>query len=199
LIEHRKKWERGASTVEFGLLVPVLFTLFLAIVQITIYIQSSIATQYAAFLAARSYQVYGTKKLGEIGYKRVESEPYTNSDQTIIEAAAEKSIFESLLWENRKIKITKEPGIMDRVYLDGNDLSKDGVSESATEGNVRVNALHDGVHVTYCAPIFAPGLSNLFSLASQTYPCKTTRGGFGKAGLAVIRTAKFGLEPEVLE
>ena len=195
--KQKLKAEGGASTVEFGLLVPILFTLFLAIVQIILLVQSSIATQYAAFLSARAYQVYGTKKLGEIGYKHLRAEPYTNSDQTIVEAAAEKMIFESLAWENGKIHLIGESKNMDRVYLDGNDLARNGVHEAPTDGTVRVNALPDGVAVTYCLPLFAPGLSKIFSLAIKKYPCKNTRTGFGGVGLAVVRTAQFGLEPEV--
>jgi hypothetical protein len=191
------KKEGGSGSVEFAFLFPILTVLLLGIVQLMIFIQSAIATQYAAYLAARAYQVYGTRKLEEIKYKHVESEPYTNPGQSIAEAAAEKVLFESLRWEQRKIKVIGDNKNLDRVYKDGNDLSQSGISENSTEGSVRLSAMGDGVRVTYCVPIFAPGLSKLFALAVKNYPCKNTRGGFGNVGLMVTREARFGREPEV--
>src|SRR5258706_6838973 len=104
-----RKKNQGTAMLELGMLCPILVALFLAIVQIVIYLQSSTATQYAAFMAARAYQVYCDKALGEIGYDHVREHPYTNRDQTIADAAAEKVIFDRLLWAHRRISVNSRP------------------------------------------------------------------------------------------
>src|SRR5262249_30496837 len=157
--------ERGVAMLEIGMLLPTLFLLFLAIVMLVSYLQASTATQYAAFAAARAYQVYGDRALRSIDYRRLREPPYTNSEQTIAEAAAEKVIFESLLWEHKNIVVDGGPESLDRYYRDGIDLSRDGVNREPSEGSVRVNILtNSGVEVTYCMPILFPGLNTLFSL-----------------------------------
>ncbi len=193
-----KKTE-GVSTVEFSLLLPLLVTVLLAIVQVVIYLQSSTATQYAAFAAARAYQVYGDRTLGEIQYKNLRESPYTNREQPIAEAAAEKVIFESLLWEHPRIRAEGSYPTTTRTYEDGIDLARDGVSSDRTQGAVRVNMRTGlGVEVTYCMPIVFPMVDILFSAAKKEYPCKNSRMSHHYSGVAIVQKAQFGREPTEL-
>lgn len=193
--------------LELALLLPIIVTIFLSFVQIIIYLQSSTVTQYAASAAARAYQVYGARTLETIHYRRTRGAPFTNSQQTIVEAAAEKIIFESLLWERRKISL--DSGVasanaaisLHRVYKDGNDLSINGGSDASSDGVVRVNLItnrspfEQGVRVTYCMPIVFPGLDTLFSLVKEKYPCHVHTLGSNYSGVAILREAYFGREP----
>jgi Flp pilus assembly protein TadG len=88
------KKNSGQGTTELALLLPVLFLMFFGAVQIIIFLQSSTMTQYASFVSARAFQVYGDRNLKSINYYKVASLPYTNDGQTIAEAAAESVIFE---------------------------------------------------------------------------------------------------------
>ena len=92
----------GQGTTELALLLPILFLMFFGFVQVVIFLQSSTMTQYASFIAARSFQVYGDRNLKSINYYKVTSPPYTNEGQAIAEAAAESVMFESLMWEQRQ-------------------------------------------------------------------------------------------------
>jgi len=191
--------------VETALLMPILVTLFLAVMQLISYLQAATATQYAAFAAARAYQVYGKKTLGEMNYRRIREAPYTNRLQTIAEAAAEKVIFESLLWEHQNVVVGRGEQLplptetLDRYYRDGVDTLHDGRGTDATEGAVRVNfqALQ-GVEVTYCMPVIVPALDSLFRLVKKTYGCKKTRSGRRYEGIAIRKVANFGREPTEL-
>jgi len=204
----KKRLNHGVSTIELALLTPILMILFLGIVQLIIYIQGSTATQYAAFAAARAFQVYGDRKLKDIGYKRVRELPFTNQGQTIAEAAAEKIIFESLLWEHKRITVEGNELSLDRYYQDGIHHQYNGVSSVTNEGAVQVNLLGCpgvnnctlglGVEVTYCLPIVFPGLDVLFGSSKKNWPCKGRRLGQDYSGIAVIHTAKLGREPTEL-
>ncbi|MCB0271833.1 MAG: pilus assembly protein [Bdellovibrionales bacterium] len=194
----------GQSTLELALLLPVLFVLFFGSIQILIYIQSSTALQYAAFVSARSFQVYGDRKLGEIGYRKTSNHPKTNPEQTIAEASAEMVIFESLMWEQTRIERRSALDIFDRVYEDGNDLTYNASSSENSGGAVRVN-LHcsdpggcengSGVTVTYCAPFVFPGTEILFSLKQKEAPCRVERFGKSYQALGLSKTVLLGREP----
>ncbi|HLG18207.1 MAG TPA: TadE family protein [Bdellovibrionota bacterium] len=197
-----RRAQSGAATLEVGMLVPILFLLFLGLVQIVIYLQSKTATQYAAFTAARAYQVYGDRTLKSVDYPHVREAPYTNDGQTIAEAAAEKVIFESLMWEHQNIDVAAgskkggEPSL-DRYYRDGNDLLKDGVSTVGSEGIVRVNLRTGlGAQVLYCLPIVFPGTEIFAGLAKKKYPCTVSRFGRHYSGIAIEEEALFGREPQ---
>ena len=203
----RKKY-KGVATVELALLTPILFVLFLALVQIIIYLQASTVTQYAAFISARAFQVYGDRKLKDIEYRRVRELPFTHKDQTIVEAAAEKIIFESLLWEQKRIKVDGNEDSLDRYYEDGIQHQYDGTGAYTNEGSVQVNLLGcssstsqcaegQGVEVSYCLPIVFPGVSILFESSKKQWPCKGGRFGKDYSGLAITRKATFGREPMV--
>lgn len=194
----RSGGEEGVATLELAMLVPLLAILFGSIVQIVVYLQASTAAQYGAFVAARAYQVYGDRTLESIGYKRVgNSHEETNKEQTIAEAAAEKVIFESLLWENKNIRVEGGPASLDRYYKDGNDLIRNGVSSSSNnEGHVQVNLREgQGADVTYCTPLLFPGIKTLFKLAQSNWPCTIRRLGNDVGGIAIKRKATFGREP----
>ena len=182
--------------LELGLLTPVLFLLFLSLVQIVIYLQSSTVTQYAAFQAARAYQVYGSRTLSDI-----QTFSHIDGSQTIAEAAAEKVIFESLAWEHSKIEVKGEPYSLERSYKDGNDLSINGVSATPSEGTVRVNLVDDHTGqkavVTYCMPIRVPGLEDMFHSLKEEYPCSNTRGSRSYSGIAIQKTGHTVLQPGV--
>jgi len=187
--------------LELGMLFPILVALFLAILQIVIYLQSSTATQYAAFMAARAYQVYGDRTLGNIDYEHLRESPYTNREQTIAEAAAEKVIFESLLWEHRNIKVGTGPEsgegfFLDRYYHDGNDLLRNGTNATQSQGTVRVNLVDgQGAEVIYCMPIVFPSIDRLFTSAKKEWECENNRLGKGYKGIAISKSAQFGPEP----
>lgn len=181
---------------ELALLVPLLFLVFLAAVQVVIYLQSSTATQYAAFLAARAYQVHGSKTLSDIDYPHLSQSPKTNATQTISEAAAEKIIFESLLWEHKRISVAGDHDSDDRTYADGNDISLNGQQQETSQGAVRINIREGlGTDVTYCMPIHFPGADALFAATKEKYPCRTSRSGRTYNGVAITQRAAFGLEP----
>jgi hypothetical protein len=196
---NRGRREGAQATLELSLLVPILFLLFLSLTQIVIYLQSSTATQYAAFAAARAYQVYGQRTLESINYPRVRSLPYTTGEQTIAEAVAEKIIFEGLMWEHQKsIDVQGGASSLDRYYKDGIDTSVDSTSTQQNEGAVRINFLKGrGAQITYCMPIMAPGIAKIFSLVKEKYPCKNSGAGRNYDGVAITQQALFGVEPEV--
>jgi hypothetical protein len=196
---------RGQSTVEMALLFPILFLLFLGSAQLIIYIQSASATQYAAFVAARAFQVYGDRPLSDIGYRKTGSTPRTSSDQSIAEAAAEMVIFESLMWEQSQIELLSQNEIFDRVYVDGIDESYSTSPSNASGGSVKINFLcsepggcpnGQGVTVTYCAPFVFPGTDLLFAAAEKENPCTVQRYGKSYKGLALSYTnTDLGRQP----
>lgn len=196
--------KKAQSTLEFALLLPVLFTMFVGSIQILVYIQSSVATQYAAFISARSFQVHGDRTLGDIGYRKVASSPKTNNQQTIAEAAAEMVIFESLMWEQSRIDVRSSVDRLDRVYEDGNDMVYSGFQSQSSGGAVKVS-LHcsnqngcengQGVTVSYCAPIVFPGARLLYAQAKREYPCTVSRAGRSYDGLMMSKTILMGREP----
>ncbi len=200
-----RQHQKGVATLELALLFPILMLTFLSIVQLVIYMQSAIATQYASFMAARSYQVYGDRTLKDIGYRRVDTLPYTNEDQTIAEATAEKVLMESLLWEQRKIKVPSDLSFLNRYYEDGIDHQYEGNTSLTSDGAIRVNFLGCtqpggcakglGTEVTYCLPIVFPGIDHLFASAKKDWPCKSTRFGEDYSGLAITYKTTLGREP----
>ncbi|MCB0326636.1 MAG: pilus assembly protein [Bdellovibrionales bacterium] len=197
--------QKGASSIELALLLPILLLCFLGLVQVIVFMQSSTATQYAAFMASRSFQVYGDRALKEIAYRKVQSYPYTHTDQHIVEASAEKRIFESLSWEQRRISQLDGQDFLQRVYLDGDDISYNHSQANTSAGAVRINYLGctqgstcdnaQGVETTYCAPIVFPGISFLFALSTQKDPCKVQQLGLSYSGLAITKGVSLGREP----
>ena len=201
----KTKANKGASVVEFALLMPIIFLLFLAFTEVIIFFQSASVTELAAFSAARSFQVYGDRDLASINYSNNQSAPYTHDQQSIAEASAEKIIFESLMWEHAKIKLDA-PEILsnERSYYDGIHAQYDGSSLSSTDGSVGINfigcrgqdcAQGTGVKVYYCLPIIFPGAKILFSGALKQYPCKGQGIGRTYQGIAIQRQAYLGREP----
>ncbi len=194
---------QGQGTTELALLLPVLFLMFFGAVQVIIYLQSSTATQYASFVAARAFQVYGDRDLKSIGYAKIASNPYTNEDQTIAEASAESILFESLLWEQQRIKVLDASNFFNRVYEDGNNVSYGGYATENASGVVQVNFqcpssgcdTGTGVEVSYCMPIVFPGVDYLFEAAQQESPCKVTQSGRTFSGVMVTEKTEFGREP----
>src|SRR5690349_23912663 len=95
------KNQSGVTALETALLMPFIFIFLLYAIQIGFILLSHQITQYAAFMSARSYLVYGEKNLGEINYKYTSNQLgsgsgtglYTNDNQSIAEATAEKIIF----------------------------------------------------------------------------------------------------------
>ena len=197
--------QKGSSTLELALVLPIAFFLFLAFVQVVIYMQSLIATEYAAFTAARSFQVYGDQKLQSIHYPHTRAEPFTNKSQSIAEAAAEKVLFESLLWEQKRIRVDGDEQSLARVYEDGNQdfYERGGFGQSrgsvyveykgCNAGNTCANG--KGVEVHYCLPIVFPGISFLFGNSKKQWPCKGQALGRVYEGIAISRSAFLGREP----
>ena len=186
------------------MLLPILFGLFFAAVQVVIYMQSSTMTQYATFVAARAFQVYGDRNLKSINYRKVDNIPYTNEDQTIAEAAAESAIFESLLWEQHRIKVLDSVNYFNRVYQDGNNASYGGQASQSSTGTVQVNFLcpsangcndGTGVEVSYCMPIAFPGIDSFFAAVKKESPCKVTQNGRTYSGVMLTDSMEFGREP----
>jgi hypothetical protein len=196
--------ESGQGTTELALLLPILFLMFFGAVQIIIFLQSSTMTQYGSFVAARAFQVYGDRNLKSINYYKVASPPYTNEGQAIAEAAAEAVVFESLMWEQRRVKVLSEENYLLRVYEDGNNTSfNSGFSQRST-GVVSVNFLcgssngcdsGTGVEVQYCMPIAFPGIDNFFSAVKAESPCTVTQGGRTYSGIVISQKTEFGREP----
>jgi|GEM_PF-5751402 len=196
---------QGQAAVELALLLPILFTLFFACVQVVVYIQSSAAVQYGGHVAARAFQVYGDQTLDAIDYRKVSStSPETNSRQSIAEAAAEMAIFESLMWEQSRIKRDSSIDVMDRTYLDGNDLSYSDAPSTTSGGAVKVGLMcrnaggcegGQGVVVTYCAPFVLPGASILWDMAQKDYPCRATGTDKRYNGLALSYKVAYGRVP----
>ncbi|MCI5073190.1 pilus assembly protein [bacterium] len=201
----KTKANKGASVVEFALLMPIIFLLFLAFTEVIIFFQSASVTELAAFSAARSFQVYGDRDLASINYRHGQSAPYTHNQQSIAEASAEKIIFESLMWEHAKIKLDAPELLSNqRSYYDGDHVQYDGSSLSNTDGSVGINfigcrgqdcAQGTGVKVYYCLPIIFPGAEILFSGALKKYPCKGQGMGRTYQGIAIQRQAYLGREP----
>jgi hypothetical protein len=171
------RWGRqqcGATALETAVLMPLIILFLLYAMQIGFVLLSHQVTQYAAYMAARSYLVYGEKTLNQIHYPYTAEKLgvgnsgglFTNGNQTTAEAAAEKIIFESLPWEHERIDVADEHDwYMKRLYKDGIDDSG-----SVNNGAVRVEfttdpAVHSygGVKVTYCMPVLFPGLEPFFT------------------------------------
>lgn len=186
-------------------MVPLLFIAFAGIVQLIIFLQSIIVTNYAAFAAGRAFHVYGNKKLSSIDYPHLREQPYTNKDQTISEAAAEKVIFESLLWENQRISMGGDYRSNDRYYQDGNQEQYDGQGISNTTGAVQVNfnGCQDdpdcktgiSLEVLYCMPVIFPGAELLFGSSKKKWPCKVNSFGKSYDGIGISKTSFFKREP----
>ena len=200
----QKITSRGQGTTELALLLPVLFLMFFGAVQVIIFLQSSTMTQYAAFVSARAFQVYGDRNLQSINYHKVASPPYTNEGQTIAEAAAEAVIFESLMWEQRRVKVLDQVNYLNRVYEDGNNTMHSGGFAQSSTGVVQVNFLcpssqgcdqGSGVEVQYCMPIVFPGVDSFFEAVKGESPCTVTQNGRTYSGVAISHQTKFGREP----
>lgn len=200
----RVKKNIGQGTTELALLLPVLFLMFFGAVQIVIFLQSSTMTQYASFVSARAFQVYGDRNLQSIHYAKVASLPYTNPGQTIAEAAAESVIFESLMWEQRRVKVLDQSNYLRRVYEDGNNTMHSGGFAQSSTGVVQVNFLcgssqgcdeGSGVEVQYCMPIVFPGIDHFFETVKGESPCKVTQDGRTYSGVAISSKTQFGREP----
>ena len=197
-----KTGRAGVSTVEFALLVPLLFVAFGATLQFVIAMQSAIVANYASFAAARAFEVYGDRKLSEIEYPYTRSEPLTNPDQTIAEAAAEKVTFESLIWENTRIQADALGA--ERYYEDGNHVQYDGGGQGHTTGAVQVNfvgcqgqgcATGTALEVLYCMPIVFPGARALFASSKKEWPCKVSAFGRSYEGIGLVKRSYFKREP----
>lgn len=191
----RKKKNIGQGTTELALLLPILFLLFFASVQIVIFLQSSTMTQYGSFMAARAYQVYGERTLKSINYRKVAGAPFTNEHQTIAEAAAEAVIFESLMWEHKRIKVLDPSNYVVRVYEDGNNTTTSGSFAQTSTGVVQVDFDSAGADVQYCMPIVFPGADYLFEAVKKDNPCKVTQNGRTYTGIAISQKTDFGREP----
>ncbi|MCC7460315.1 MAG: pilus assembly protein [Proteobacteria bacterium] len=200
----RVKKNSGQGTTELALLLPILFLMFFGAVQIIIFLQSSTMTQYASFVSARAFQVYGDRNLNSINYPKVASLPHTNEGQTIAEAAAEAVIFESLMWEHRRVKVLDQANYLRRVYEDGNNTMHNGGFSQSSTGVVQVNFLcgssqgcdlGTGVEVQYCMPIVFPGIDNFFSAVKGESPCTVTQNGRTYSGVAITSKTQFGREP----
>jgi hypothetical protein len=212
-----KHRQRGATALETALLIPFLFLFILYGLQIGFIFLSHQVTQYAAYMAARSYMVYGESGLSAIDYPYSaqglgvgdEGGLLTSDRQSIAEAAAEKIIFESLPWEHTRIVVTDtNDWYMKRLYRDGVDASN-----SVNNGAVRVDfgtdpAFHSfgGLRLTYCMPVLFPGLETFFtgnfsSLEDNANPCDNLRSpsssGFGDkvAAIPIQHAFYLGREP----
>ncbi len=203
-LQRNSKTVSGQGTTELALLLPILFLMFFGAVQVIIFLQSSTMTQYASFVAARSFQVYGDRNLKSIHYPKVSSPPYTNEGQTIAEASAEAVIFESLMWEHRRIKVLNNANYLERVYEDGNNISYNSKPSEQSSGVVHVNFLcgssngcdmGSGVEVQYCMPIVFPGVDYLFEAIKSKSPCTVTQNGRTYSGVAISQKTEFGREP----
>jgi len=182
----------GVASLETALLIPFIFLFMLFAMQLGLILLSHQVTQYAAFMAARSHQVYGNKTLGAIKYPNSaeslnfgsQGDLLTNDAQTTAEATAERILFESLPWEHDRITVTQGgDSIFKRLYRDGNDTE-----DSVNNGSVRVTFTNDpqfhslaGVRVTYCMPVLFAGLDKFFSgnfssEDGEANPCSNTRG-----------------------
>lgn len=199
----RRTKSRGVATLELALLTPVLVLFSLGLVQLIIYLQSSTVTEYAAFAAARAFQVYGDRRLHEIDYPHVRELPFTNQDQTISEAAAEKVIFESLLWEHPNVVVDGGRFSLKRYYEDGIHHFYDDIGSSTSEGAIHVNFIgckgghgcpdgSGGVEVIYCLPMVFPGVDVLFSSVKKKWPCKVTSFGKEYSGVAISKAESLG-------
>lgn len=203
--KHTHPRPRGASTVELALLVPVLFICFSGLIQLVIYLQSLVVVNYAAFAAGRAFHVYGDRPLESISYPHVRNEPWTHSQQTIAEAAAEKVIFESLLWEQRRIEVDGDHRSMRRYYEDGEQTLYDGSRSDSSFGAVQINfkgcqrqaGCPQGteVEILYCMPIVFLGADMLFSRALKEWPCQVSAFGKSYRGVGLVRSSFFKREP----
>lgn len=193
------------STVELALLTPVLFICFSGIVQLIIFLQSMIVANYASFAAGRAFHVYGDRTLESISYPYAGNDPYTDPKQTIAEAAAEKVMFESLLWEQSRIQVSGDARSQKRIYRDGAQALYDGARSSNQLGAVQIN--YKGcagskecergteTEVLYCMPIVFLGADYLFSSAKKDWPCEVTAFGNTYKGIGIARSSFFRREP----
>ena len=171
---------RGVGSLETALLMPFIVLFLLFTLQIAFYLLSAQATQYASYMAARSYMVYGDSSLADIQYQNTSTAMgfgnagglLTDDSQTIVETVAERIVFESLPWErHRIIVVSDDEWYTKRVYLDGND----GQNSASNNGAVRADNVNrqvqvnsktyqiEGVKVTYCMPTLFPGLVEFFT------------------------------------
>lgn len=142
------KKKRGQTTVEYLLSFGLLLLVSLGLVQLIIFLTSFHVLRYASFMAARSYQVYGKTTLQEIGYPAAgdPASRVTPSTQTVAEAAAERILAESLLWEGWRVKGPRQ--IEDGI--DDGGARREGIASS---GSYRIDFLDPrGVTVAYCVP-----------------------------------------------
>ncbi len=201
---------RGVTSLEMALLMPFVFLFLLFALQIAFIVVSHQLTQYAAYMAARSYLVYGPATLQTIDYPYTAAKLgsgggaglLTRGSQSVAEATAEKILFESLPWEHHRITVTDENDwYMRRLYADGID----GGGASLNRGAVRVQfgtdpVLHNvpGVELTYCMPVLFTGLDRFFSLWQSPNPCEQIRSiGLEKParGIPIQYAYYLGREP----
>jgi len=161
------------------MILPWLFIIILGISEITFYLLSRNVVHYAAFMAARSALVNQEKTLSEINF------PFGDDSfksKKIAEATAEKIIFESLPWENKRIKVQNSENPLSRSYFDNTDEN----------GAVRLKlATNDGkieAEVLYCFPIHF-NLQTLFLSAKYKTFCSSVTSSDGTStysGIPII-------------
>jgi hypothetical protein len=161
-------------------------------------------TQYAAFMAARSFQVYGQKTLGTIAFPYTAEKlsvgsggkMLTHNRQTAAEAVAERIIFESLPWEYHRIQVADQrANYLARLYEDGADTIK-GVNPQAVQIDFAEHPSEPrlrGVNITYCMPLIVPGLA-LFSEADNHGPCPQQSDALPT--MAIEQAFYLGREPQ---
>ena len=138
------KRESGVTTVETALILPWLFIIIFGITELTLYLYSRNVVHYAAYMAARSYIVLGERSLESIDHT-YGSTLYRS--KSVAEVTAERIIFESLPWENKRITSHDDVNPVSRSYFDtrgaGGAVSVE-LSKSGGFGRAKV---------TYCMPI----------------------------------------------
>lgn len=146
------KRESGQTMLETAMLLPWLFLIIFGIIEFTLYLYTRNVVNYAAYMAARSAVAYGERKLESIEYPVTGGGNETSSEQRIVEAMAEKIIFESLPWERRRIRQLEDPTADDyyrkRVYYD----------QRGNTGGVRIEEINvtdkkASVKLLYCMPV----------------------------------------------
>lgn len=203
---------KGVTATETALMIPVVFLFLIYAVQLGLYLVSHQVVQYAAYMAARSYLVYGRKTLGDIRYPYTASAVggmssgglKTNDRQSVAEATAEKIIFESLPWEHARIDVVnKNDWYMQRVYIDGVDEGRSASQNGAVRVDFNTNpAIFNlpGVKVTYCMPALFPfpTFEGFFSKWGDDNPCTDMRPFKGfktKVAIPVRYSYYLGREP----
>ncbi len=164
------KNKEGQATLEYVLSLTLLVIILLSIIEVTLILVSYNTVRYAAFMAARSKAVYGTKTLSYlrrgISTNNVVERDSTSPNQTIAEAAAERIIAESLPWESWRV--TDNGTIIDGI----DDNLSTVAGSSYGRGGIRIKFIPTGVEIEYCFPI-------IFSVIPHTLTgplaCKDSR------------------------